>query len=219
MSESQRRNDNLADPDTYADMLKKGLDSLNEDDPTELDVNTPPLESTTALEFSAVYTGNQPSLSVETTSTSPDGDTSLEEHREGTSPISAFTLESSSAADSGKPEKMLELSESSSEYESGISSLIDIYHANELRTLYHRAMNTVHAWLVWHGFGYLGNTDELTSRIIELAQRAVERSAVPSLREIWALEVAIDCRRELQRFRDVEGGGRWEYTIPESDLM
>ena len=84
------------------------------------------------------------------------------------------------------------------------SSPEEFYYLHQVLELYHRSMKIIHAWLVWEGYGSPGNTARPTSRLQELAERARRRDAMPSARELWSLEVAIDCAKIFQR---VEEGG------------
>lgn len=85
----------------------------------------------------------------------------------------------------------------------------ELYYLHQLLELYRRSMNTIHAWLAWEGYGSPGNTAQPTSRLLELAERAGWRDAMPSARELWALEVAIDCAKI---FRMVEEEGEESKT-------
>ncbi|CAF9934620.1 MAG: hypothetical protein HETSPECPRED_009291 [Heterodermia speciosa] len=81
----------------------------------------------------------------------------------------------------------------------------DLYYLHQILELYRLSMKTIQAWLAWEGCGSPGNTAQPTSRLLELAQRARWRGAVPSARELWALEVALDCAKVLQRVEEGEG--------------
>ena len=87
------------------------------------------------------------------------------------------------------------------------SSPEELFYLYQIHELYRRSMNTIHAWLAWEGYGSPGNTAQPTSRLIELAQRARWRDAIPGARQLWALEVAIDC---VKIFQKVEGVGEVE---------
>lgn len=100
-----------------------------------------------------------------------------------------------------------------------ISSIVDLYHATNLQELYGTAMRIIYGWLAWEGLGSPGSTTEVTSRLVELAQRARQRGATPTWKEISALEVVIDCRRELQRLQHVEGEDRFEVDADERDVQ
>ena len=119
-------------------------------------------------------------------------------------PISVSSLCSSSAA---------------AEYHLSISSIVNLYHTTNLQELYGTAMKIVYGWLAWEGLGSPGSTTEPTSRLVELARRARRRGAVPTLKAISALEVAIDCRGELQRLQREEGKDRFEMAAGESDVL
>ena len=80
----------------------------------------------------------------------------------------------------------------------------ELYYLHQVLELYRCSMKTIHAWLAWEGCGSPGNIAEPTSRLLELAARARWRDAMPSAREQWALEVAIDCAKI---FRMVEEEG------------
>ena len=86
----------------------------------------------------------------------------------------------------------------------------DLYYLDQILELYRLSMKTIHAWLAWEGCGSPGNTAQPTSRLLELAQRARWRGAVPSARELWALEVALDCAKVLQRVEEGEGESKNE---------
>ena len=80
---------------------------------------------------------------------------------------------------------------------------------------YTKAMHVVHAWLAWHGFGSPGNTDEPSALLLYRAERArdeAERtgnaSFVPGAREIWALEVALECHGMMREMWEAEYGCR-----------
>ena len=105
------------------------------------------------------------------------------------------------------------------DYHLPVSSNVNLYHATNLQELYGTAMKIIYGWLAWEGLGSPGSTTEPTSRLVELAQRARQRGAVPTLKAISALEVAIDCRAELQRLQRVEGKDQFEMAAGDSDVL
>ena len=93
------------------------------------------------------------------------------------------------------------------------SSPEELYYLHQVLELYHRSMKTIHAWLTWEGYGSPGNTAQPTSRLLKLAEQARWRDAMPTAREMWALEVAIDCARIVQMVDEGEGESKnWQCT-------
>ncbi|KAL8792057.1 MAG: hypothetical protein Q9195_005312 [Heterodermia aff. obscurata] len=78
----------------------------------------------------------------------------------------------------------------------------ELYYRHQIFVLYRRSIKTIHAWLAWEGYGSPGNTAQPTPRLVELAERARWRNAMPSATELWALEVAIDCAQIVRRIEE-----------------
>ena len=85
------------------------------------------------------------------------------------------------------------------------SSSEELYYLHQVLELYRRSMKIIHVWLTWEGYGSPGNTAQPTSRLLKLAEQARWKDAMPSAREMWALEVAIDCAKIFQMVEEGEG--------------
>ena len=190
------------DHGTYAEVLIRSLGTTGQRSPLIPKASYPSLPKYREHEKNSVDTLDQPvgamnSEIFELCSLTEEG--SLTDQ-----PISVSSLYSPSAA---------------ADYNVSISSIVNLYHATNLQDLYGTAMKIVYGWLAWEGLGSPGSTTEPTSRLVELAQRARQRGAVPTLKAISALEVAIDCRGELQRLQRVEGKDQFEMAAGESDVL
>ena len=100
-----------------------------------------------------------------------------------------------------------------------VSSPEELYYIHQILELYRRSMKTIHAWLVWEGYGSPGNVAQPTSRLLELAERARRRDARPSPRELWALEVAIDCAEIVQKVEEGGEGGKKKQFISKTSAV
>ena len=91
-------------------------------------------------------------------------------------------------------------------------TILDV-DVEDVVSTYTKAMHVVYAWLAWHGFGSPGNTVEPSALLLYRAERARDQaertgnaSFVPGAREVWALEVALECHSMMREVWEAEYG-------------
>ena len=68
----------------------------------------------------------------------------------------------------------------------------------EIYSIYVSSLKTVRAWLAWHGSGSPG-PEEPTYIFLVLADKAYQAGSQPGEEQMQALEIAIECRKIMER--------------------